>query len=207
MSKKIHITGRVIDRKTRCGIAGLRIEAWDKDLICNDLVGSAVTRDEEGTFGMEFDESYLQELFQDRHLDLFFKVFHEKELIKSTEDSVLWNVETGETNIIIEVDVPAAEQPVRWLKINSFDELIQHEPEILERIADTPNGGNLFMAHPFMLLADIGVELSDQAREEIKRHEPYLSALSATPYNALKISKEEQRIRFHVHGLFQRRSQ
>ena len=96
------IFGHVIDGKTHLGVAGLRVEAWDKDLICNDLVGSTIT-DEQGNFRIEFDESYFQELFHDRRPDLFFKVFRENNLIKSTEDSVLWNIESGATQIVIEI--------------------------------------------------------------------------------------------------------
>jgi hypothetical protein len=105
MKKTFRIAGRVIDRKTRLGAAGLQVEAWDKDLILDDLVGSAVT-DEKGAFQMELDESYFKELFLDRQPDLFFKVFHEDKLIESTENSVLWNVKAGDTEITIEVDVP-----------------------------------------------------------------------------------------------------
>ncbi len=53
MAKKANqtfrITGRVIDSTSQQGIAGLRVEAWDKDMVFNDLVGSAVT-DEQGAF-------------------------------------------------------------------------------------------------------------------------------------------------------------
>ena len=90
-----------------------------------------------------------------------------------------------------------------WIKINSFDELIKHEKEIVKRISGTPNGGNLFMAHPIMLLADIGVVLSNQGQNEIISREPGLSNLSPSVYNSLKKSKTKQKIRFHIKGLFQ----
>ncbi len=107
MAKKtkemFRIIGRVIDHKTRQGVAGLRVEAWDKDRIFHDLVGSAVT-DGQGNFVIELASSYFKELFLDRRPDLFFKLFREDELIKSTEDSVLWNVAAGDTEVVIEVN-------------------------------------------------------------------------------------------------------
>jgi hypothetical protein len=92
-----------------------------------------------------------------------------------------------------------------WLQVNSFEELMEHETDIVARIEDTPNGGQLFLIHPFLLLKDIGVALSAKAEDEIRKHEPHLTGLSAIPYEALKKNKEKQQVRFHVRGLFQRR--
>jgi hypothetical protein len=110
VTKQFHISGRIINKNNQRGVPDLRVEAWDKDLICNDLVGSAISN-AEGAFHITFDESYFRELFFDRRPDLFFKVFRDNELIKSTEDSVLWNVEAGDTEVTIEVDLPVPEEP------------------------------------------------------------------------------------------------
>lgn len=91
-----------------------------------------------------------------------------------------------------------------WLQVASFDELMEHEREIVTRIAHIRNGANLFMANPFRLLADIGVELSPEAIAEIHEHEPHLGTISDTGYDALLASRSTQRVRYHLHGLFRR---
>ncbi|NET49447.1 MAG: hypothetical protein F6K09_12145, partial [Merismopedia sp. SIO2A8] len=103
------ISGCVIDRKTRRGISGLRIEAWDKDLILDDLVGSTIS-DSEGTFQIEFDGSYFQEAGLNKQPDLFFKVFHKNKLFTDTKDSVLWNVKAQNTQITLELDAPSLKE-------------------------------------------------------------------------------------------------
>ncbi len=102
--KKFKIRGQVIDRKTRQGLPGLRVEAWDKDLIVDDKIEEVVTR-EDGNFLMTFDESKFRELLFDRKPDLFFRIYRDKEFIKDTKDSVLWNVKPGDTELpAIEVE-------------------------------------------------------------------------------------------------------
>ena len=112
MSQKIfRISGRVINRQSRQGIPNLRVEAWDKDLIFDDKVATALT-DNRGNFQMKFTEARFQECFLDRFPDLFFKIFNENDrLLGSTEDSFLWNVQAGETKITIAIDYPTPEEP------------------------------------------------------------------------------------------------
>jgi len=121
-AKTYRIIGHVLNvsnPQNKRGAAGVRVEAWDKDLICNDLVGNAAT-DGQGAFAIEFTHDFFQELFFDRRPDLFFKVFRHGALVHSTEESVLWNVEAGDTQILIEVVIPDAPPPNQEPKPEPF---------------------------------------------------------------------------------------
>ncbi len=52
--KKYQIVGRVVGRGSRQGVPDARVEAWDKELLIDDKVGSAVTG-ADGSFKIEFD--------------------------------------------------------------------------------------------------------------------------------------------------------
>jgi hypothetical protein len=93
------------------------------------------------------------------------------------------------------------------LAIRSFDDLVKAEREILQRIAKTPNGGNLFMLHPFRLFADVEVKLPKELEAEIVRRFPELSGLSSTAYEALRNRGGHQNVRFHIRGLFRKKKQ
>ena len=83
------IKGTVLSRPTGSGISDLKVEAWNKYLIHDDLVGSAVT-DAEGAFQIEFT------VLEDRRPDLYFKVFRGEQQVTNTRDTVSCNVDTYE---------------------------------------------------------------------------------------------------------------
>jgi hypothetical protein len=100
---KFQISGIVVNRKTKKGVRSLRVEAWDLDKKYHNRLGVATTNSQ-GRFLISIDKSYIREFAPETAPDLFFKVYRGKKLIKSTEDSVLWNAETKK-ELYIEVDV------------------------------------------------------------------------------------------------------
>lgn len=143
--KTYTIKGTVVSRSTRKGIGGLRVEAWDKDLIADDLVGSAVT-DAEGAFAISFDASYFRELFLDRTPDLYFRIFSGDDLILSTEESTLWNVQRPDEPITLTIDwmsftvsgrVSRSDgSPLAGLTVTAFDCDMRHEQPLGEAKTD-----------------------------------------------------------------------
>ncbi len=103
--KEFHIHGRVIDSETQQGCAGLRVKAWDKDTVRDDPLGTVIT-DKEGAFHLVFDTSDFVkpdpgDAPVDRMPDVYFEIFDEGQLIKTTE--VMPNIKKEKTEISIEV--------------------------------------------------------------------------------------------------------
>ncbi len=125
------IRGKVTDAKTGSDAAGVRVEAWDKDVGLDDFVGAAVTG-EDGTFKIIFSEYFFWEIFSDLWPDLYFRVYYEGDLILSTEDSVLWNVRNP-VNVELEVELPEKEKECVdrhvYLKIERIEEYSPVQPQ------------------------------------------------------------------------------
>ena len=106
---KLQINGKIIDSNTRQGLEGLLVQAWDRGLFFKDLVGAAVT-DASGQFTIDLTDADMIRMLVDwrsyfeQMPDVYFKVYRGKRLIRSTEDSVLWNSGMGETALTIEVE-------------------------------------------------------------------------------------------------------
>lgn len=102
MSQSIKING-TIRNADKQPMANLRIEAWDKDLFFDDFIAET-TSGKDGSFQLIFTETRFKELFFDRRPDLYFKIFAEGNLVYSTENTVLWNLDKADEEVIITID-------------------------------------------------------------------------------------------------------
>ncbi|HEX7048864.1 MAG TPA: hypothetical protein VF188_01530 [Longimicrobiales bacterium] len=103
------ISGRVIDRRTKGGVARARVEVWDRDTRYHDLLGVEVT-DSAGRFSVVFDSSYFGDYAPDRRPDLVFKVFRGERPLRLARGEVRENVPPGEIQVTLEVDAGMARE-------------------------------------------------------------------------------------------------
>jgi hypothetical protein len=161
------ILGRVINEQTNQGIGNLRVEAWDKDLIFDDLVGSTTTN-EQGAFRIDFEASYFQEIFADRRPDLFFKILRMGTLLESTEDSILWNIAAGETEVIIPVSLGEVSMFRKVVDLSARSRILRDEPFYVHFWEATPEGLVAFLKNPRDELRRMGINLPDDCRIETR---------------------------------------
>jgi len=182
--KKYIINGRIIDIKTKQSLAGLRVEAWDKDLLIDDLISNTRT-DRRGHFKMEFSTSYFSELFTDRNPDLYFKIFHKDKLIKSTEKDILWNVDLGGEDIIIELEIPfeikennarfrvrgritiGDKVPVQGVLVKAFNQTLKRQLRLGETTANRNGEYEIHYEtkHPHDLCLIVGIYEPEKGKE------------------------------------------
>ena len=88
MSQRIfRIEGNVLNLQGT-SMPNLRVEAWDKDLLLDDFLGSAVT-DDGGAFLIEFSEDRFREFFLDRTPDVFFVIYSGTTKLEDTRSNPL----------------------------------------------------------------------------------------------------------------------
>lgn len=88
--------------------------------------------------------------------------------------------------------------------IQSYEALLEREPELLARIAEIPNGGMLFLLHPLLLFTEIGVQLMPHVEEEFALRHGGSGGWSEAPYRALRESTAPQSVEVCLRGLFRR---
>ena len=66
------IQGRVVDSESGRPLEGVRVEAWDKESLLEDVVGAAITQDD-GSFCLHFDGHFFQQLSPERGMPQTFR--------------------------------------------------------------------------------------------------------------------------------------
>jgi len=108
MATIFRIQGIVREKESRCGIGKLLVKAYDRDLLYDDLLGSAITRTD-GSFEIISEAEDFRDFF-DRQPDIYLKIYvtgsggSAPRDIYSTENAVRWNA--GQTELF-EVEIPA----------------------------------------------------------------------------------------------------
>jgi len=96
MSLGFRISGRVVERGSGSGISGLMVRAYDKDLLFDDLLGSATTG-ADGRFELFYSESDFRELFE-RRPDIYLSLYERPgKFLLHTRDAIRWNAGKDET--------------------------------------------------------------------------------------------------------------
>jgi hypothetical protein len=92
----MRVYGTVVEEGTNRPLAGLRVRAYDKDLVFDDKLGDAVT-DAKGSFDISYSEIHFKDL-NETHPDVYVRVYDSsgKKVIYTTEKSVRWSAQLEE---------------------------------------------------------------------------------------------------------------
>lgn len=110
--RSIRIEGRVIERASGQPVEGLRIEAWDEDMLVDDFVGRAERTDAGGRFTIRLEDSYFAGLFGERRPDLYFRLFEAGTMLARTAPLVrrLGRPLGDSHEVVVEVEI-AVDRP------------------------------------------------------------------------------------------------
>lgn len=98
------VLGIVVEAESGRPVPGLRVRAFDKDLLRDDDLGEAIT-DAEGSFEIRFTEAHFRD-FTETAPDLYIRIYDSRgRQIHSTENEVRRNAGVRE---FFEVAIPRA---------------------------------------------------------------------------------------------------
>jgi hypothetical protein len=131
ISKRYIIAARVVDQDTGQGIPGLKIEAWDKDILFDDPLGKATTQ-MDGSFKIQIAADTIQGLFKEKKPNLYFKVFDGKgQRIADTKEDVQRNYQQEKIPVVIRVKAPLEE-------VEKEDEVNKFSGRLIDKTKNMP---------------------------------------------------------------------
>lgn len=136
------IFGRVFDPEDRQGLAGLTVEALDKDLLLDDRLGS-ITTDEEGRFTIRYDRADFQELFLEAKPDIYLQVKNARgDIIYTSIDKIRHDAAAVE-EFSIAISRQKAEETLIEHTRQNFKQLISINPNYFGTAPKPAVTGNL----------------------------------------------------------------
>jgi hypothetical protein len=132
MSSKIFtVAGAILSKGTDEPLEELRVEAWDKNMIKDELLGTDVTT-EFGKFSITFSKNNFKDLFFNNRPDIYFKIYKEEKLVHTTEDNIDWDIENDKKDIKIFIEdekfivagailSKGTDEPLEGLRVEAWD--------------------------------------------------------------------------------------
>lgn len=103
MKKTSAISGKILKKRTNESVNQVRVEAWEKNLLIDGPIASAVTNNQ-GEFTIEIDGGIAQSFLLEKSLEVFFKIYKGENLISDTRNDLIINPEE-QTEVTIKVDI------------------------------------------------------------------------------------------------------
>jgi hypothetical protein len=98
-------------------VDGFRVEAWDADGICADLIDVALT-DARGHFMMQLDADYISNLLPRKEPAIVFRIFDNGKLVSQAYQFV-WQIAQELVELQSSLELQASHGPIPPLRANS----------------------------------------------------------------------------------------
>jgi hypothetical protein len=108
----ITISGRIVDRQTETGVPGLRVEVWSVNAALEEpLIEFKTVKN--GVFKFDVDAENLERMRRYEQSELTVQIYRGNEHIPTTKYPLTFKLEELSSELIIQVDLPLAEEQVR----------------------------------------------------------------------------------------------
>jgi hypothetical protein len=93
----MRVLGTIVEQESGKPLQGLRVRAYDKDLVSDDKLGLDATTDAAGKFEISYTEAHFRDL-NETEPDIYIRVYDAsgKKLLYTTEKAVRWNSKSTE---------------------------------------------------------------------------------------------------------------
>jgi hypothetical protein len=154
------ISGQVFEAETRIAVAGCRVRAFDKDVLLDDALGTALA-DDDGQFTIVTSSARFVD-FLEKRPDIYLQILDADTgaVLYSTEDAIKWNAGPDETcYVIVPREALGSHASVRDVELIGDDGLPREVFEVGEPLGIRARGLVVASSHEVSLFDENGSEL------------------------------------------------